>query len=443
MRRMLLGLSALVSGLVVLAAPVAWAQQPPTAPAPPPPGPAPPQPRLVDAQVSETFASLVNLSASSSPELDKQAAGLPADSRPELLTWERVYTLALVRARTDHAAAASSLDPQALAAAANRLGVADFAHFRKEFLSPRAENAAFTIDPAAKFLSVLARLLAIDNARRSVAFYENVKKLFQELVQGESQGLSRIDLDLVHSVYVRARQRLNHEIGQFRDELDELKVAIGLSPRVPVLPDRKSLAAFASVFDSVEEWQKQPKRHLGELYQREARLPAPGNVVVNGRQRSNVSDAHPGEIEASLMTVVQSALRNRPTDAIGPAAPGAETERELQIRKQFRHLFQTRWDYDDEKWAYEASVRLKDQAFERLVAPRVPEAAPRTPFVAAFLQHVVEVEKSKDHLVAIWVQFRLERLAFYRELGALPYDDWNAFYDQFHATLEKLAGAQP
>jgi hypothetical protein len=443
MRRMLIGLSALLWGVLVLAAPVAWAQQPPTAPAPPPPGTAPPKgPRVVNNAQFETFVTLVNLPAFSSPELDKQAAGLPADSRPELLTWELVYTLALVRARTDHAAAAPSLDPQELAAAANRLGVADFARFRKEFLSPRPENAAFTIDPAAKFLSVLARLLAIDNARRSVTFYENVKKLFQELVQGESLGLSRIDLDLVHSVYVRARQTLNHEIGQFRDELDELKVAIGLSPRVPVLPDRKSLAAFASVFDSVEEWQRQPNRHLGELYQCFARLPAPDDVVVDGRRLSNVSDAHPGGIEASLMTVVQSALRNRPTDAKGPAAPGAETERELQIRKQFRHLFQTRWDYDDEKWAIESSVRLKDQAFERFVAPRVPQAAPRTPFVAAFLQHVVEVEKSKDHLVAIWVQFRLERLAFYRELGALPYDDWNAFYEQFHATLEKPAESQ-
>jgi hypothetical protein len=441
MRRMLIALPAFLSGILVAATPVAWPQQPP---APPVAGPAPPQqPLLLDPHQNELLEIFVPRPVFSSSDLDKEAAGLPADSRPELLTWERVYTLAVIRARSDHAAAALSLDPPALAAAANRLGVADFARFRKEFLSARAENAAVAIDPAAKFLRVLARRLAIDNARRSVAFYENIQKLFQELVQSESMGLSRIELDLVHSAYVRSRQRFNHEIGLFRDELDELKVAIGLSPRVPVLPDRASLGAFASVFTSLEEWQRRSDRRLDDLYQRYARLPAPGDVVVDDRRLSHVNDAHPGGFEASLMTVAQSAFRNRPTDGQGPAAPGAETERELQIRKHFRHLFQTRSDYDDEKSAYEASVRLKDQAFERLVAPRSHEGAPRTQFVTALLEAVAEVDKTKDRLVANWVQFRLERLLFYRELGALPYDNWNAFYEQFHAAFEKPAGAQP
>ena len=44
----------------------------------------------------------------------KQIAGLPRDSRPLVLTWERIYALALVRARSSRDAFAETLDPTAL-----------------------------------------------------------------------------------------------------------------------------------------------------------------------------------------------------------------------------------------------------------------------------------------------------------------------------------------
>jgi hypothetical protein len=68
-------------------------------------------------------------------DTDKETAGLPKGSRPEVLTWERVYALALVRAREGRPKAAEVLSPAALADQAARQGLSDFGRFRKEFLA--------------------------------------------------------------------------------------------------------------------------------------------------------------------------------------------------------------------------------------------------------------------------------------------------------------------
>jgi hypothetical protein len=65
-----------------------------------------------------------------------ELAGLPPGARAEVLTLERAYTLALVKARAPKWPLAETLDPKALDEQAERLGVADFARFRDEFLRP-------------------------------------------------------------------------------------------------------------------------------------------------------------------------------------------------------------------------------------------------------------------------------------------------------------------
>ena len=65
----------------------------------------------------------------------KGIVGLSTGSRPELLTWEHVYTPALVRARTGLTSSADVLDPKVLAELAARHGVADFSELRIDFSS--------------------------------------------------------------------------------------------------------------------------------------------------------------------------------------------------------------------------------------------------------------------------------------------------------------------
>ena len=40
---------------------------------------------------------------------------------------------------------------------------------------------------------------------------------------------------------------------------------------------------------------------------------------------------------------------------------------------------------------------------------------------------------AEDRLVTIWTSFQTERLALYRELGILPYDDWKSFFNDLSA----------
>src|SRR5262245_35588783 len=68
---------------------------------------------------------------------EAEPAGLSKGSRPERLTWERVYALALVRVRAGAGGGrvAEALDPKTLAEQATRYGIADFGRFRQDFLA--------------------------------------------------------------------------------------------------------------------------------------------------------------------------------------------------------------------------------------------------------------------------------------------------------------------
>ena len=163
--------------------------------------------------------------------LDKEVAGLAAGRHPEVLTWERVYALALVRARGGAGPRTESLDPKALAEQAARYGVADFARFRKEFLAAGSRDHDGLRDPSDDLLALLGRLKGIDHTRQNVTFYENIFRLMSELAKGESSGVTQLNLDQVEDVKVKARQNLDHQIAEYRNRLDRFKVALGLSVR--------------------------------------------------------------------------------------------------------------------------------------------------------------------------------------------------------------------
>ena len=44
----------------------------------------------------------------------------------------------------------------------------------------------------------------------------------------------------------------------------------------------------------------------------------------------------------------------------------------------------------------------------------------------------------QDRLVGLWASFKAERLALYRDLGVLPYDDWKSFYDDLAARTSAI-----
>jgi hypothetical protein len=363
---------------------------------------------------------------------DKEAAGLPQQSQPELLTWDRVYPLALIRSRRARPTFRDALDPKELTGEANGFGVADFARFRREFLAPASAAGTSFRDPSADFLDLLRRVLTIDNARRNVAFHQNVWRFTAELIQGSS-GLRRVDVDLISDAWIQARHRLASEIAEYRDRLDELKARLGLSPRAAVLPSRTSLGAFESGFRRVEDWIKKPDRRLDELPRIIQQFPLTGDLFIDGRPFLRRIDEVPDSMEAVLTEVGQLAVKNFAQTEKNPAPPEAVIDRELHARRRFRNLYETQQAYDREKKHYELAIRLADQSFERLCSPPDDSTTSRSTIVAALLEHADALRSSADRLVALWTTFRGERLALYRELGVLPFNDWDSFYAQFSA----------
>ncbi|MFI5460250.1 MAG: hypothetical protein ACHRXM_32940 [Isosphaerales bacterium] len=369
-----------------------------------------------------------------SQDSDKEIAGLSKGSRPEVLTWDRVYALALVRARSRRGAFSESLDPAALAGEAARQGVANFERFRSDFLAGGlgAGGRPFR-DPSAAVLELLGRLQAIDNARRNVPVHEGLDKLLHERAQGESSGLNRLDVDMVGASLARARQRQADEIRQFRDGLDELKVALGLSPRAAVILDRQSLAAFRAVFDSVDAWNRNSQRNLEELHRLVERLPALGEVVLDGQPILAKIENSPDQWEDVLTAAARLAIKHRADRDIGRAPGDSGARLELSVRRRIRNSFEMGRAYVREKRSYELAIRMRDQAFERLLAPSVGVTTSRSPLLEGLIEQVTRVLTVEDRLAALWTSFRTERLALYRDLGVLPHNDWNSFYADLSA----------
>jgi hypothetical protein len=383
------------------------------------------------------LAHLLQQHISPSLEVDKEIAGLSASSHPEVLTWERVYTLALARTRGGPGLRGEALDPKAIAEQAPRDGVADFGTFRNEFLAARRRGGGGFHDPSGDFLALLDQLERIDHARRNAAFHANVFTLCLELNKGESPALSPLNLDQAEASLVLARQDLAGEIADYRDRLETFKVAMGLSIRAPVVLDRGIVASFDRVFDQARRWQERSDRNLEELRRIIKGLPALGEVVVAGRPIFALMGGSRDQREEALTSAARLAIQNR-TDLEKGQPPGDAAAVELDIRRRIRRLFEMRRAYEAQPRIYELSIRLIDQGLEQVAAPPLGIGAlARSAAVATGTIGLLAPERQRrnaeDRLVTIWTSFQTERLALYRELGILPHDDWKSFFNDHSA----------
>ena len=251
-------------------------------------------PELLVNPVPDKFDSL---------DVQKEIAGLASNSKPHLLTWESAYLLAMVRAHSGGGELLPSLDPVALSQQVDRLGLADFSRFKTDLFA----GGAFR-DPAPDMLALSARLQMIENARWRIAFLENLTRLLMERIQGESSGLSRLDLDVVFAALSKCRQNFDHQKTLFRDGLDEFKVALGLSPQVAVILDRTPMAGFQEAFEAVATWLRQPSRHLDDLYKLTEAVPDPGEVIIDGKPALGAVQADPGQWVEALARATRLAL---------------------------------------------------------------------------------------------------------------------------------------
>ena len=209
---------------------------------------------------------------------------------------------------------------------------------------------------------------------------------------------------------------------------------LGLAPGAPVVADRGSLAAFQDGFAAIDAWSRDPQRVMTDLPRLAGRLPVLGDVLIGGHSVFAVLDLAPDQLETVLTAAARVARGNRPAAAkTGPRDPAAAAL-ELQVRHRLRSLVETRLAYRLGMRSLVLAIRVKDHAFERMIAPS-PNGPlpPRSPFVKDLIDQEAEIVRVQNDLFALWAAFQGDRLALYRDLGTIPFDDWKSFYESLSA----------
>jgi hypothetical protein len=122
----------------------------------------------------------------------------------------------------------------------------------------------------------------------------------------------------------------------------------------------------------------------------------------------------------------------------------------FQVRQDIRSLLQSAENYEISKANLVLVLRQRDQALQQIIAPpdQGAGAGGFNPNLAAnqatqtinFITSVRDVLGLQNNLIQLWVGFQTQRLALYRDLGIMPYDEWEAYYELFPA---EATGSSP
>ncbi|WZO95991.1 hypothetical protein EP7_002964 [Isosphaeraceae bacterium EP7] len=112
----------------------------------------------------------------------------------------------------------------------------------------------------------------------------------------------------------------------------------------------------------------------------------------------------------------------------------AEDSIKQQVRQELRQLQLNYQNYEIARINLVLNLRQKDQAQEQIIAPpaaggaNTANAAVQTTNVISAQGGVANVE---GQLVSLWLAYQTQRLSLYRDLGIMPYDEWEAYSELF------------
>jgi len=402
-------------------------------------------------------------------------------------------------------------------------------NFGVGFSLPGFSSTAGDSDPVVGFLPVVFNLVEIEVDRRNLVFLESLAKLYQELIQGEASGLSRLQVDQVLQRVIAGRQALFVDLITYRNQLDQFKMQMSLPPDLPLVVDMSLAQPFYDVFNEVDRWQRRSDRKLEELPAIIAKIPELEDIDVEGRSvlspyrnyRSTLKEFEPSN-EEGLEDILQSAVRialeyrmdlmnNRaalydawrqirvtanalkgilnvtisnniyaPVASPNPfsflsqakqfgltlnaelplvrvnernnfrtalinyqrlrrSLQTSEDNLKVQLRNDLRQVQSSYIYYEIAKRQFELNVRLKDQAFEQIIAPPAggtqnlaqgANAAVQTTNLLSFQGNLINFMLA---LTNGWQGYQTNRLIVYRDIGILPYDEWEAFSELYPA----------
>ena len=110
----------------------------------------------------------------------------------------------------------------------------------------------------------------------------------------------------------------------------------------------------------------------------------------------------------------------------------SEDQLKQSIRQNVRQLQLIFQQYEIGKKQLLLSFRSRDQSQEQLFAPPSSGGATDTAVTVVNLNQATgSLNSSANGLVSYYVQFLGLRLQLFRDLGIMPYDEWEAFYELF------------
>ncbi|GIW88482.1 MAG: hypothetical protein KatS3mg108_2806 [Isosphaeraceae bacterium] len=118
-----------------------------------------------------------------------------------------------------------------------------------------------------------------------------------------------------------------------------------------------------------------------------------------------------------------------------------EDQVKFEVRQEIRNLIQFAEQYEVTKTQIVLLLRQRDQALQQLIAPpdQGAGAGGFNPNLAAsqatqtlnFIQSLNNILVQQNSLIQLWVNYQSLRLALYRDLGIMPFDEWEAYYELF------------
>ncbi|MBI1324146.1 hypothetical protein GC170_13310 [bacterium] len=370
-------------------------------------------------------------------------------------------------------------------------------------------------DPTIGYLPLLQSLMQIENNRNQVSNFETILTLQEEQVGGEGSGLTQLQVDQTNSQLQNARVQLLLSQVNYRNQLDQFKMQMGLPPDTPIVPDLEMIRPYRQFLRDLRAWSIRGDRELAELDVIVGRLPDLDELDVRIDDRS-VLDVITGEKfdeeEELLQAAARVALENR-VDLMNARAQLYDAWRQIRVSanalkgvfnvnvtnqvytspldtnpfgflssaKQFalqfnaelplirlaeRNTFRTTLiNYQRQRRALMQSedqlkqsiranvrqlqlvyqqfeigknqltlqIRQRDNAQEQLFAP--PGSGGQATDVAVNVLNLnsstTGLNNAANSLVTQYVSFIGTRLQLFRDLGIMPYDEWEAYYELF------------
>jgi hypothetical protein len=118
----------------------------------------------------------------------------------------------------------------------------------------------------------------------------------------------------------------------------------------------------------------------------------------------------------------------------------------FQVRNDIRQLLLFYKQYDLQKRNFISTVRATDLSLQNIIGPQQAAAGggggaaggTQTQLYAQNQGRIVQVQNG---ILGVWVNYQIQRLVLYRDLGTMPYDEWEAYYELFPAATGQSGAA--